>query len=134
MLRVFFIKGSISSIVKVIGISVADIRVEPKFESERDSQLIYGEEVEILSEHGEFVRIRGRDGLSGYVKRRLIVDGDSREYKLKHYYDAGTMKFPFGSYLSKDLGAIDPSVGYIAAYSSKEENLMGSIYRTLGFF
>ncbi len=87
--------------MKVIGISVADIRVEPKFESERDSQLIYGEEVEILSEHGEFVRIRGRDGLSGYVKRRLIVDGDSREYKLKHYYDAGTMKFPFGSYLSK---------------------------------
>ena len=72
--------------MKVIGISVADIRVEPKFESERDSQLIYGEEVEILSEHGEFVRIRGRD---------------RREFKLRHYYDAGSMKFPFGSYLSK---------------------------------
>ena len=52
--------------MKVIGISVADIRVEPKFESERDSQLIYGEEVEVLSEHGEFVKIRGRDGLAPY--------------------------------------------------------------------
>lgn len=92
----------VSRIVKIIGISVADIRVEPKFESERDSQLIYGEEVSILSEHGEFVRIRGRDGLAGYVKKRLIADGDMREYKLKHYYDAGTMKFPFGSYLSTD--------------------------------
>lgn len=88
--------------MKVIGISVADIRVEPKFESERDSQLIYGEEVEVLSEHGEFVKIRGRDGLAGYVKKRLVVDGNRREFKLKHYYDAGSMKFPFGSYLSKD--------------------------------
>ncbi len=88
--------------MKVICISVADIRVEPKFESERDSQLIYGEEVEVLSEHGEFVRIRGRDGLAGYVKKRLVVDGNRREFKLKHYYDAGSMKFPFGSYLSKD--------------------------------
>ena len=86
--------------MKVIGISVADIRVEPKFESERDSQLIYGEEVEVLSEHGEFIRIRGRDGLAGYVKKRLVVDGNRREFKLKHYYDAGSMKFPFGSYLS----------------------------------
>ncbi len=90
----------ISRIVKIIGISVADIRVEPKFESERDSQLIYGEEVQVLSDHGEFVKIRGKDGLSGYVKMRLIDDGDRREFKLKHYYDAGTMKFPFGSYLS----------------------------------
>ena len=36
--------------------------------------------------------------------------------------------------ISKDLGAIDPNIGYIAAYSSKLENLMGSIYRALGFF
>ena len=86
--------------MKIIGISVADIRVEPKFECERDSQLIYGEEVEILSDHGEYARIRGRDGLSGYVKKRLIVDGDKREFKLNHYYDSGIMKFPFGSYLS----------------------------------
>lgn len=86
--------------MKIIGISVADIRVEPKFECERDSQLIYGEEVQVLSDHGEYVRIKGRDGLEGYVKKRLIVDGDKREYKLAHYFDAGTMKFPFGSYLS----------------------------------
>lgn len=36
--------------------------------------------------------------------------------------------------ISKDLGAIDSNIGYIAAYSSKLENLMGSIYRALGFF
>lgn len=98
-----FIACTVSHIVKLIGISVADIRVEPKFECERDSQLIYGEEVEILSEHGEYVKVRGRDGLEGYVKKRLVYDdGAERKYKLNHFYDAGSMKFPFGSYLSDE--------------------------------
>lgn len=84
----------------MIGISVADIRVQPRFESERDSQLIYGEEVAVLSDHGEYLKIRGRDGLEGFVKKRLVTEGGRREYKLKKFYDAGTMKFPFGSYVS----------------------------------
>ena len=42
--------------------------------------MIYGEEVEVLSEHGEFVRIRGRDGLAGYVKKRLVVDGNGSSF------------------------------------------------------
>ena len=36
--------------------------------------------------------------------------------------------------ISKDLGSIDPGIGYIASYSSKLDSLMGSIYRALGFF
>lgn len=90
-------------IVKIIGISAADIRVEPKFECERDSQLIYGEEVKVLSTgHGDYSYIQGRDGLKGYVKSRLIVDGDERKYKLTSFYDAKIAKFPFGSYLSEE--------------------------------
>ncbi len=88
--------------MKIIGISVADIRVEPKFECERDSQLIYGEEVRVISDHGEYSYIEGRDGLKGYVKKKLIVEAPERKYKLKSYYDAKIAKFPFGSYLSED--------------------------------
>lgn len=95
-----FIVGAINADVKMIGISVADIRVEPRFESERDSQLIYGEEVSVLSEHGEYLKVRGRDGLVGFVKKRLVMDSGSRKYKLNRFYDAGSMKFPFGSYVS----------------------------------
>ena len=84
----------------MIGISVADVRVQPRFESERDSQLIYGEEVAVLSDHGEYLKVRGRDGLEGFVKKRLVTEGGPREYKMKKFYDAGTMKFPFGSYVS----------------------------------
>ncbi len=35
--------------------------------------------------------------------------------------------------ISKDTGIIDPDIGYIAAYSSKKENLLGAIYKSLGF-
>lgn len=36
--------------------------------------------------------------------------------------------------ISRDLGVLNDNIGYIAAYSSKTENLLGSIYRALGFF
>ncbi len=85
-----------------VGISVADIRKEPKFESERDSQLIYGEEVRVISSHSEYSLIEGRDGLQGYMKSRLIVNGKPRTHKLKASYIAGTARFPFGSYVSKE--------------------------------
>lgn len=88
--------------MKIIGISVADIRVEPKFECERDSQLIFGEEVDIISDHGDYSYIEGRDGLKGYVKKKLIVDAPERKYKLLSFYDAKIAKFPFGSYLSEE--------------------------------
>lgn len=42
----------ISLNMKVIINSVADIRKEPKFESERISQLVYGEKVDILKKLG----------------------------------------------------------------------------------
>lgn len=88
--------------MKIVGIGVADIRKEPKFESERDSQLIYGEQVKIISEFGEYCKVLCRDGLEGYIKTRLLREGKERKYKLKSFHDAGSLKLPFGSYLSQD--------------------------------
>ena len=36
--------------------------------------------------------------------------------------------------ISKDIGIIPENVGYIAAYSSKPENILGAIYRAMKFF
>jgi hypothetical protein len=85
-----------------IKIGVADIRTEPRFESERDSQVIYGEDFMILEEMGQFTRIRTEDGVTGFMKSFLITEGENRKYKLKQFFDAGQIKLPFGSLLSDD--------------------------------
>ncbi len=89
--------------MKIIGVSAADLRAEPVLEGERKSQLIFGEKVKIISAgHEGYSYIEGRDGLKGYVKTRLIVEGDERKYKLTSFHDAKTAKFPFGSCLSEE--------------------------------
>lgn len=51
---------------------VADIWMKPSTESERDSQLIYGEEVEVIENLGEFSKIKGRDEVTGLMKSAII--------------------------------------------------------------
>ncbi len=85
-----------------IRIGVADIRKEPKFESERDSQVIFGEEFRVIENFGEYTKIRSKDGITGFIKTYLIVEGDKRKYKLKSFFDAEDVKLPFGSLLSDE--------------------------------
>lgn len=87
--------------MQIISFSVADIRVEPKFRSERDSQLIFGEEVKILSETGDYAYVEGPDRLKGYVQKTLISEGDPRKYKIRRNFRGSRMIFPFGSYVSE---------------------------------
>lgn len=88
--------------MNLVGIGVADIRKEPKFESERDSQLIFGEKVKVISEAGEYSKVLCPDGLEGYIKSRLVKNGEERRYKLISFFDAGEVKMPFGSYVSEN--------------------------------
>jgi len=84
--------------------SVADIRTQPKFESERDSQLIYGEFVEVLENLGEWSKVRGVDKVTGYIKTTLIGEERPRKYKLNSMYRNEKMALPFGAYLDdKDV-------------------------------
>lgn len=85
-----------------IKIGVADIRTEPRFESERDSQVIYGEEFKILEEKGQYTKVRTADGVAGFLKTFLITEGERRKYKLKDFHNAGRIKLPFGSLLSEN--------------------------------
>ncbi len=85
-----------------VRIGVADIRTMPKFESERDSQVVYGEKLEILENLGEYTKVKSVDGVIGYVKTFLLTEGDARKYKLLKFFDAGSVKLPFGSLLSEE--------------------------------
>lgn len=81
--------------------SVADIRTEPKFESERDSQLIYGENVEVIENLGEWTKIRAVDNVVGYVKSTLLGEERPRKYKLRSMFRNEVMALPFGSYVDE---------------------------------
>jgi len=81
---------------------VADLRRKPKFRSERVSQLIFGEEVEVLGSEGEYLHVVGPDKLGGFMLGTLVgeLDGE-RNYKLASRHAAKGLQLPFGSYLSR---------------------------------
>ncbi len=81
---------------------VTDIRGEPKFESERVSQLIYGEKVKIIDYENEYAKVECPDGVTGYTKRKLIGEYNKREYKLIRMFKTKDFILPFGSYINGD--------------------------------
>lgn len=88
-------------IVKIIVTSVADIWTEPNTESERESQVIYGETVEVLEDLGRFTKVKCADGITGFVKSTLLGEWSERDFKLSKQVRNEKMSFPFGSYLNK---------------------------------
>jgi hypothetical protein len=84
--------------------SVADVRTKPKFRSDRDSQLVYGEEVSIIEKLEEYSYIKCPDGLKGYIKNTQIEEQNRKKYKLKTRFSGRKFNLPFGSYLNeKDI-------------------------------
>jgi len=90
--------------IKMLGIisSVADMRKEPKFQSERISQLVYGEEVSIIEKMDEYSLLEGPDKLKGYVKNTQIGEIRKRKYKLKAHFSGNNFVLSFGSYLDDE--------------------------------
>lgn len=78
---------------------VADIRKEPIFESERYSQLIYGEKVSILEDGDEYIKVKCPDGVTGYTKKKLVGEYRERKYKIIRMFRTRTFILPFGSYI-----------------------------------
>ncbi len=64
-----------------ININVADIRNKPKFKSERITQALYNEPVQILSDGADYCRVKLHDGCKGYVKKLFLSEsgGDAGE-------------------------------------------------------
>lgn len=89
-------------IVKGIAVGVVDVRRRPRFRSERISQLIFGEELDVTGSEDGYLKVVGRDKLEGYVQKTLVGDMDgSRAFKLQGRHANGGLQLPFGSYLSE---------------------------------
>lgn len=59
-----------------VNINVADVRAEPKRRSERVSQVLFNELVEIVEEEERHYRIRQKDGYTGWVRKQFLSEHD----------------------------------------------------------
>jgi len=62
-----------------INTNVANIRMEPKFNSERTSQALFNEIVEIVKKGEEYSLVRLSDNYEGYLKNSFISEDKSQE-------------------------------------------------------
>ena len=60
-----------------VNINVADIRAEAKFRSERISQALFNELVEVLDERDGYCLIKSGDDFDGWIDKRFIIEHDS---------------------------------------------------------
>jgi hypothetical protein len=60
-----------------ININVTDIRRQPQFHSERTSQALFNELVDILEEEKEYCRIRAWDQYEGWIAEQFLTEHDS---------------------------------------------------------
>ena len=63
--------------------NLLDLWAEPRFESERRSQLFFGEVVKVEEEQEGFCRVFQEDGYSGWVDRRFLSEISKADYE-KH--------------------------------------------------
>ncbi len=100
--------------------SVADVRKEPRSDAERDSQFIYGEEVEVLENLGEFSLVRKKNDVQGYVKTALLGEYSRRLFKLKKQFRNKIMALPFGSYVNdEDINTFKIPDSYLVKIDEK---------------
>ncbi len=63
--------------MRKININVADIRNKPRFKSERITQALYNESVEILKRGEDYYHVKLQDGYKGYVKKLFLSKDDA---------------------------------------------------------
>lgn len=57
-----------------IAVNVADIRAKPKFKSERLTQALYNEKIEVLESGDEYSSVRLPDGYEGFINNRFFAE------------------------------------------------------------
>ncbi len=61
--------------------NLLDLWTEPRFNSERASQCLFGEVVRVLGEKDGYTKIEERDGYWGWVKSGLLAPADAAAFK-----------------------------------------------------
>jgi uncharacterized protein YgiM (DUF1202 family) len=59
-----------------ININVADIRLEPQYNTERTSQALFNELVDVLEEKEEYYRVRTWDQYEGWIANQFLTEQD----------------------------------------------------------
>jgi SH3-like domain-containing protein len=67
-----------SKIYGIINISVANLRLQPVYQSELINQLILGTIVPIFEEQNDFYYIQNWDGYFGWINKHTVVVGDKK--------------------------------------------------------
>ena len=70
--------------------NVADMRISPDHLSERVSQILFAEVVEIISERKDFYKIRQSDGYSGWIGKsylRPLLKKEAGNFLRREYRD-----------------------------------------------
>jgi gamma-D-glutamyl-L-lysine dipeptidyl-peptidase len=65
--------------LRKININVADIRSKPRFKSERITQALYAEPVEVLKKGDDYYYVKLQDGYKGYVKKLFLSKDDGED-------------------------------------------------------
>jgi hypothetical protein len=85
-----------------ISIGVGDMRSQPKFESERESQVIFGEPVQMIEKGEKYSLVKSEDNVQGYMKTHILKEYTTKKYKLNSFHGSPTIKLPFGSYVDEN--------------------------------
>ena len=64
-----------------ISIGLADLRAEPDHHSERLSQVLFGEPLHVISKRAGFLKVRQRDGYSGWLDQRYVTELTAGQYR-----------------------------------------------------
>ncbi len=59
-----------------VNINIADVRAEPKRRSERVSQVLFNELVEIIDKEEQYCRIKQQDGYEGWIRKQFLASHD----------------------------------------------------------
>ncbi|AAT42602.1 C40 family peptidase [Picrophilus oshimae] len=81
---------------------VADVRSEPRFESERESQLIFGESVKITGYYNDYAGVICNDGVHGFIKKTQLGEYKVKRYKTGRHLMLKKIKMPFSAYIDDD--------------------------------
>ncbi len=57
-----------------VAVNVADIRAKPKFKSERLTQALFNERLEMLEKGGEYSLVKLPDGYQGYINNKFLAE------------------------------------------------------------
>ena len=69
-----------------VRIGVGDLRSKAMFESDRETQVVFGERFDLLERGDAYSLIQTQDHVKGYVKTNIITEHTEKAFKLRRFH------------------------------------------------